>query len=162
MKLYRSRRDRRFTGLCGGLAEYLNIDATILRVILVISAFFSGGTTILLYFLASLVIPNEPLYDTGYQGYGFAPRYNEGDRWAYEGDHDRELRRERRREYREARANLRREYRRPEPMRDDKEDQIDEMMKEVEKKALEKEIMELKEKLAKLEMEKSMNEKKGE
>jgi phage shock protein C len=59
-KLYRSRRDKKITGLCGGLAETLNIDATLLRLLVVVTTFFSGGTVILLYFVASIVIPKEP------------------------------------------------------------------------------------------------------
>ncbi|MFH5181538.1 PspC domain-containing protein [Paenibacillus sp. TAB 01] len=59
-RLFRSRTDRKITGLCGGLAETLNIDSNLLRLLLVITAFFSGGVVIPLYFLAVIVIPNEP------------------------------------------------------------------------------------------------------
>lgn len=60
-KLYRSRRDSKLFGLCGGLAEYMNIDATLLRLIVVVTTFFSGGTIIPIYVIACLVIPKEPL-----------------------------------------------------------------------------------------------------
>lgn len=55
-KLYRSTTNSRLTGLCGGLAEYLGINATLVRVLMVIAAFCSFGTTVLLYFIASLLI----------------------------------------------------------------------------------------------------------
>lgn len=72
-KIYRSRTDRKITGLCGGLSDTLRIDSNILRLIVVVTTFFSGGIIIPLYFLAALVIPSEPYaggpYGSGY-GYG--------------------------------------------------------------------------------------------
>lgn len=62
-KLYRSRTDSKLFGLCGGLAQLINVDSTLLRVIVVVTAFFSGGTVIPLYFIACLVIPKEPAFD---------------------------------------------------------------------------------------------------
>ncbi|MBW7456028.1 PspC domain-containing protein [Paenibacillus sepulcri] len=59
-KLYLSRTDRKLAGLCGGLGQYLRIDPTILRVILVAAACFSVGTIFLIYLLASFIIPKEP------------------------------------------------------------------------------------------------------
>lgn len=64
-KLYRSTRDKKLTGLCGGLAEIMNVDATLLRLVVVVTAVFSGGTVILLYVLASIVIPKESVYGPG-------------------------------------------------------------------------------------------------
>ncbi|MDD2431134.1 MAG: PspC domain-containing protein [Firmicutes bacterium] len=58
-KLYRSRQNRMIAGVCGGIAEYFNIDPTVVRLLyLVISfftAFFVGG--IIFYILAAIVIP---------------------------------------------------------------------------------------------------------
>ncbi|MFC3748335.1 PspC domain-containing protein [Paenibacillus sp. GCM10012306] len=59
-KLYRSRTDRKLSGLCGGLSQYFGIDSTILRVITVVGAFFSFGTVALLYIILSVLIPQEP------------------------------------------------------------------------------------------------------
>lgn len=59
-KLYRSRRDSKLTGLCGGLAEHLNVDANLLRVVVAVTTVFSGGTVIPIYIIASIVIPKEP------------------------------------------------------------------------------------------------------
>ncbi|AJC72259.1 MAG: PspC domain-containing protein [Thermococcus sp.] len=58
-KLTRSRKNRVFFGVVGGLAEYLNIDPTLLRVILVVLLVFNPFAMILLYFLLALVIPEE-------------------------------------------------------------------------------------------------------
>lgn len=56
-KLYRSRTNRLICGVCGGLGEYMNIDPTIIRLILVLLAF--TGTGILAYFIAAIIIPDE-------------------------------------------------------------------------------------------------------
>ncbi|MEF3311468.1 PspC domain-containing protein [Paenibacillus sp. GYB004] len=80
-KLYRSRRDSKLFGLCGGLAELLNVDSTLLRVVLLVTAFFTGGTLIPIYFIACLVIPKEPAFDPFYNptyGYPNRPDYGPG------------------------------------------------------------------------------------
>ncbi len=58
-KIYRSNTNRVIAGVCGGLAEALGIDPTILRVV-VLLLFFSGGIGILPYILAVIIIPNRP------------------------------------------------------------------------------------------------------
>ncbi|THF82752.1 PspC domain-containing protein [Cohnella fermenti] len=64
-KLYRSSRDSKIFGVCGGLAEYFRLDATILRILTVIVAVFSGGSIILVYILAGFIIPKEPNFGSG-------------------------------------------------------------------------------------------------
>lgn len=59
-KLYRSTMDRKLTGLAGGIGEWFGIDATIVRLVLLVSGVFSLGTTLLLYFVASIVVPKAP------------------------------------------------------------------------------------------------------
>ncbi|CAG7635125.1 hypothetical protein PAESOLCIP111_03628 [Paenibacillus solanacearum] len=59
-KLFRSRTNSRLTGLCGGLAEWMNFSPTFIRLAVVIAAFCSFGTVLLIYFIASLIIPKEP------------------------------------------------------------------------------------------------------
>ena len=63
-RLYRSITDRKLAGVCGGLAEYFNIDATIIRVVYVVAAFFLGFFIggLILYLVLALVIPNDPGY----------------------------------------------------------------------------------------------------
>jgi phage shock protein C len=41
-KLYRSRADRKLAGVCGGLAQYLNTDLTLIRVLFVVLALLGG------------------------------------------------------------------------------------------------------------------------
>lgn len=61
-KLYRSNTDKKIGGVCGGIAEYLKIDSTVLRLIIaVISLFY--GTGIILYIIAWFVIPEKPDFD---------------------------------------------------------------------------------------------------
>ncbi|MCZ8522940.1 MULTISPECIES: PspC domain-containing protein [Paenibacillus] len=57
---YRSVSDKKITGLCGGLAQYMGIDATLLRLLVVVLTFVSSGSLILFYFLAALMVPKEP------------------------------------------------------------------------------------------------------
>jgi phage shock protein C len=65
-KLYRSTRDKKIFGICGGLADYLSVDTTLLRVLLIIVAVFSAGSVILVYIIAGFVIPREPIQGGGY------------------------------------------------------------------------------------------------
>ncbi|GLI04740.1 MULTISPECIES: PspC domain-containing protein [Paenibacillus] len=62
-KLYRSRSNSRLTGLCGGLAQYFGLDATLVRLLVVIAAFCSFGTVTLIYFVLSLLVPKAPYDD---------------------------------------------------------------------------------------------------
>jgi phage shock protein C len=58
-RLTRSQDDRVVAGVAGGMAEYLGIDPTIVRVLWVL-AFLPGGVPgLLLYVLCWLVMPNE-------------------------------------------------------------------------------------------------------
>lgn len=60
-KLYRSRHDRKIAGVCGGLAEYMNTDPTLIRLIAVIILIFTGFVPMFLaYILAWIIIPEEP------------------------------------------------------------------------------------------------------
>jgi len=58
-KLYRSRTDKKVCGVCGGLAKYLNMDATIVRLIVVLLT-LAGCSGLLIYIICALVIPEEP------------------------------------------------------------------------------------------------------
>ncbi len=55
-KLTRSVSDSRIAGVCGGLAEYLNIDPTVVRIICVLLAFASFGLSLILYVLCAFII----------------------------------------------------------------------------------------------------------
>jgi phage shock protein C len=56
-RLERSRTNRVISGVCGGIAEYLDVDATFVRVVMVILA-FPFGIGVLLYFLLLFLMPN--------------------------------------------------------------------------------------------------------
>ena len=56
-KLYRSRNQRMLAGVCGGLAEYFNVDATLIRVLFLILAVF-GGSGLVIYVVMWLIVPD--------------------------------------------------------------------------------------------------------
>lgn len=56
-KLYRSRDQRMISGVCGGLAEYINLDPTIIRLLWVI--FGITGVGVLAYIIALIVVPEQ-------------------------------------------------------------------------------------------------------
>lgn len=58
-KLYRSRTNRQVAGVCGGLAEHFNLDATLIRVLFVVLAVL-GGSGILIYVAMWIIVPQEP------------------------------------------------------------------------------------------------------
>lgn len=61
-KLYRSKTDRKISGVCGGLAEYLAVDSTIIRILAVALMFFSVFTVALLYVACIVIIPEDDGY----------------------------------------------------------------------------------------------------
>jgi phage shock protein C len=58
-KLYRSRTNRKLAGVCGGLAEFFNLDPTLLRVLFVVLAVL-GGSGIIIYLAMWILVPNQP------------------------------------------------------------------------------------------------------
>ncbi len=58
-KLYKSKTDEKICGVCGGIAEYLNIDSTVIRLIWVLAAVFAG-CGLLAYIIAAIVMPDKP------------------------------------------------------------------------------------------------------
>jgi len=59
-KLMLSRTDNKIAGVCGGIANYLDMDATLVRILWVLLALFVGWG-IVGYFIAWIIMPNEPL-----------------------------------------------------------------------------------------------------
>lgn len=57
-RLVKSRNDRKLCGVCGGFAEYLNLDPTIIRLIWVLLVLFAG-TGLLAYIIAAIIMPEE-------------------------------------------------------------------------------------------------------
>ena len=58
-RVYRSRTERKIGGVCGGIAEYLNLDPTLIRVAWVLAIVFYGAG-LLLYLILLVVIPEAP------------------------------------------------------------------------------------------------------
>lgn len=58
-KLYRSETDKKLFGVCGGIAEYLNADSTIVRLICVL-LILVWGCGLWAYIIAALVMPKKP------------------------------------------------------------------------------------------------------
>jgi len=59
-KLMRSRTDKKLMGVCGGIAEYLNLDPTLVRIAFVVGVIGSGGPFVLGYFALAFLMPKEP------------------------------------------------------------------------------------------------------
>jgi phage shock protein C len=59
-RLYRSPNDRVIAGVAGGLAVWLNIDPSLVRIAWVLLAIFSGGIFVLVYFVMMIVVPLPP------------------------------------------------------------------------------------------------------
>ncbi|TFG97240.1 MAG: PspC domain-containing protein [Calditrichales bacterium] len=59
-KLYRSRQQKMIGGVCGGLAEYFDLDVSLIRVIWAIGTFLSAGAGILVYIIMLIVFPEAP------------------------------------------------------------------------------------------------------
>lgn len=59
-KLYRSDSNKLICGVCGGIAEYFEIDPTLVRLVWIIVTCF-GGAGVLAYILAALIVPQQEL-----------------------------------------------------------------------------------------------------
>lgn len=57
-RLFRSTTDRRIAGVCGGLAQYLNIDPTVVRILFLISLLF-GGLGFWAYIIIWIAAPED-------------------------------------------------------------------------------------------------------
>jgi len=59
-RLYRSGKNRILAGVCSGVAEYFNLDPTLIRILWVIIVFFPPGLGIILYILFWIFVPRNP------------------------------------------------------------------------------------------------------
>jgi len=60
-RLYRSRTERKIAGVCGGVANYFEVDPTLVRLLWALATFF-GGAGVIMYVLAWIIMPLEPWY----------------------------------------------------------------------------------------------------
>ena len=58
-RLYRSIEHKMLCGVCGGIGEYFNVDATLIRLLFVL--FGCTGSGIVAYIIAAIIIPDKPL-----------------------------------------------------------------------------------------------------
>jgi phage shock protein PspC (stress-responsive transcriptional regulator) len=63
-RLYLSRTDKKIFGVCGGIAHYLGVDSTVVRLSMVLITLVFAGFPLLFYIAAWLIMPNEPGYRT--------------------------------------------------------------------------------------------------
>ena len=59
-KIYRSRDEKMIAGVCGGIAEYLSVDPTVVRILFVFLLFL-GGNGLFLYLILMFLIPQKPV-----------------------------------------------------------------------------------------------------
>ncbi len=57
-KLYKSSRNKMIDGVCAGIAEYFNVDPTLIRIALVLFGATGGG--ILAYIIMAIIMPRNP------------------------------------------------------------------------------------------------------
>jgi len=63
-RLYKSRANKVISGVCGGIAEFFNIDPTLVRLGWIIFSLM-GGSGIIAYIIAAVVMPQAPNYPPG-------------------------------------------------------------------------------------------------
>ena len=65
-RLFKSRTNKIIAGVCGGLAEYFDVDPVIMRVLFVLLAFF-GGSGFILYIACAIIMPKQMIDIAGMQ-----------------------------------------------------------------------------------------------
>lgn len=150
-KIYRSSRDRVLTGVSGVLSHVLGIDSIWIRILLLISIPLTGGVVILLYFIAAVVIPKEPKgpypphHGYGHAGDPFQKGYDNG---MYGSSHGGEY--QQHYGLGQVSNHFNNGYGQQASF-GNKGSDLDSMMEDIEKKAMKKELVELRNKIAELE-----------
>lgn len=152
-RLYRSNYDRKITGLCGGIAQRYSVDATIVRLIAVASIFVTSGASIPIYFIAAMVVPKEPWTGGGQHDPGFGPGYHggygsQGSQHGSWKDWKKAEKQQRHAGRQDSWGASQHTYGAPQ---EPQADPIDEMMEDIERKAMWKEIEQLRAKVAEYE-----------
>jgi len=57
--LTRSKSDRMIAGVCAGLADYLNLDPTVVRLLFVLGFFLAGPGIVIAYLIMAIVTPEQ-------------------------------------------------------------------------------------------------------
>lgn len=58
-RLYKSSANKMICGVCGGIAEYFNLDPSLIRLVAVLVACVSLGTGLLAYIVLAVILPND-------------------------------------------------------------------------------------------------------
>ncbi len=58
-RLYRSENNKVIAGVCGGIAEYFNVDPVLVRILTVVLAFASFGALVVGYLIAWVIVPKK-------------------------------------------------------------------------------------------------------
>lgn len=73
-RLYKSSRNKKILGVCAGIAEYLNVDPVLIRLLWIIFAFVVGSG-IIVYIIAAIIMPYDTeINDDDNEAYEYAPR----------------------------------------------------------------------------------------
>ena len=56
----RSSTDKKIAGVCAGLADYFDLDPTVIRLVWFLSVFISCGTSVFAYLVVWIVLPAAP------------------------------------------------------------------------------------------------------
>ena len=76
-RIYKSETDKRIWGVCGGLAQYFQVDPTLIRLLFIVLTLI-GGPGVIIYIILGLVMPNAPrAYNYEYDEYDKPKRKNE-------------------------------------------------------------------------------------
>ncbi len=59
-KLYKIEEGKKLDGVCGGIAEYFNVDPTLVRAAWAVVTLFTAGTGLLAYLVCALILPRKP------------------------------------------------------------------------------------------------------
>lgn len=60
-RLYKSNKDKKVCGVCGGIANYFDVDPTVIRLAWVIFT-LAGGSGLIAYIIAAIIMPEDPGY----------------------------------------------------------------------------------------------------
>ena len=60
-RLYKSDKDKKVCGVCGGIANYFDVDPTVIRLACVIFT-LAGGSGLIAYIIAAIIMPEDPGY----------------------------------------------------------------------------------------------------
>lgn len=59
-RLYRDRFDKKISGVCGGLAQFFQLDASMIRLLFILLSIVTGGIFVLIYLLLWMILPLGP------------------------------------------------------------------------------------------------------